>query len=266
MHAFWLTCLVGLGFNIVLIPIITSARQVNSQPHTLRLVDQVSSLLKRDEYIFVPGISNHQHSVLTKAFSDAIFLALNAVRPPSSLPLMSRVQMFSRYFPYGSEDIVDGVYLSIVGSKVHSGNQAFSHLLVDTNDHNHVCETTGLKNWVNRNGTIVTVCPAFWTYIGDLPERTCADLPDDVVSWQMTFPGHAILIMLLGFVSETGLTEEKLEDYTLHNIETRVAYSGPQNAIEINQLAPDKAAYSIPNYAWYALVSTTMPGLIGFSH
>ena len=218
--------------------------------------------MKRDEYIFVPGISDHRHSVLTKAFSDAIFLALNAVRPPASIDIMSRVQMFNRYFLEQNVDTVDGVYLSIVGSKVHEGNSAFSHLLVDTNDHNHVCDTAGLANWINRNGTIITVCPAFWTYIGDLPERTCADIPDDIISWQMTFPGHAVLTLLLTYAGETGLAGEKLKDYTMTNIETKHTYSGAANALAIRHFAPEHAVLSAQNYAWYALVSMTMSGLI----
>ena len=213
------------------------------------------SLSKRDEYTFVPGISSHQHSVLTKAYSDAIFLALNALHPPPSISPDEGATAFNRYFPPHTQSIVNRVFNTIVGGNINSGNAAFQHLLIDVNDHNNLCGTTGLSNFINRNGTIITICPEFWTYIGDLPERSCADLPDDIVSWQMVFPGDSILNMLLGYVGETSLANIQLINYGLKNIEAGYTYTGAANAIAIKTFSPDHAVHSITNYAWYALVS-----------
>ncbi|KAL6719017.1 hypothetical protein ACLMJK_003252 [Lecanora helva] len=198
---------------------------------------------------YVPGISKHQHDVLTKAFNDAIFLALNALHPPDSIPLQQLEIIYNKYFPPEDRDIVTFIYNQIVGDNIHSGNPSFAHLLVDVNDSDHICETT--KDYMARNGSIITVCESFWTKIGDQPARTCADLPDDIVSWQMTFPGDSLFHLLIGYVGEKAIDRESITNWQV----LKEGYTGAAAAMWIRNYTPEVSRHSLVNYDWYALVS-----------
>ena len=172
------------------------------------------------------------------------------------MPSAQHQFIFEKYFPPGTEETVEAVFKSIVGDNIHTGSTAFSRLLVDVNDSNNVCGLAGtnFQNYVNRNGTIITICPLFWEKFGDQPERTCADLPDDIVSWQMVFAGDAILNMVLGYIGTQAVNDKDVINF---HVQSSLDYTGPANAMYIRAKFPDTAIYSLSNYDWYAIVSET---------
>ena len=210
---------------------------------------------KREEFTFIPGITTIQYAVLTQAFSDAIFLALNAIEPPTAMPIEQRNRIFNNYFPPDAQEIIQHMYSGIVGGDIHRGSAVFSHLVVDVNDSSNICNVNGVSNYINRNGTIITVCPKFWTSLGDLPAKTCADLSGDIVSWQMASPGSAIFALLLGYIGENAIEGKSIIYYSIKDQKVNFEYTGPALAMGIRRAAPDFAKVSVTNYEWYALVS-----------
>lgn len=117
-------------------------------------------------YSFATGISNPQHVVMTRAYGDAIFLALNALNPPSSITASQQAHIFEKYFLRGTRSTVEAVYRRIVGSNTHGGYSNFSDFTVDGNDGNGVCISVDDNKFIQLDGTIITVCPKFWAYLG----------------------------------------------------------------------------------------------------
>lgn len=106
-------------------------------------------------------------------------------------------------------------------------------------------------------GDTISVCPDFWTYVGDFPARECADLVENVVSWRMFFPGHAMLDMLIAYVGRGAVDGQDLVNFGIMlDPKQHPRYTGPANAYYIRGHAPEKARFSVGNYEWYAAVSS----------
>lgn len=121
---------------------------------------------------------------------------------------------------------------------------------------------------MNLNGTAITVCPVFWEYIGRFPLRACSDIPDDIVSWQMTFPGDTIFHLLLSYVGIGAIDGLSITDWQMAGAKATDPvpdYSGAAQAMMIRVQASDKAVMSVTNYDWYALVSPFFFGSFGSS-
>lgn len=207
-------------------------------------------------YAFVPGVTEVQRGILTKAFNDAIFLALNALRPPQHIGVGQQLDIFNKYFPLQDRETVERVYNSIIGYNPHIGSAAFGHLAIDATDTEHHCPPNGSYNFMVLTGTTIAVCPDFWTYIGNFPPRECSDIPEDIMSWRMTFPGDSIFHMLIAYVGREAVAGHSLVNYGVaRDPKTDHTYTGAANAFFIRFFAPDKAKLSVTNYDWYALVS-----------
>ena len=220
-----------------------------------RDIEPFSSLVKRDIFTFVPGISDTQYNILTKAYTDAIFLANNALNPPLSVDSRTREWIFNKYFPPNVEDTVLSIYDAIVGDDSVFGNKTFSHLLVDVHDSNGNCERDPAKNYVNREGSIITICPNFWDGVGDQAEKECSELPQEIVSWQMTFPGDTIFNLLIGFAGQKAIDGKDIVNW---QIDDARSHTGAANAMYIRFHTEDTTILSAMNYNWYALVSHLM--------
>lgn len=251
----WIRWLAGLLIAISATPAAFSTPQV---PPFTRLLHRSpsTSLAKRDIYTFVPGATEVQRATLIKAFSDAIFLALNALRPPQHLGEGQQLEILNKYFPLQDRDTVERIYNSIIGYNPHVGSAAFGHLVIDAIDTEHLCPPTGSYNFMVLTGTTITVCPDFWTYIGNFPPRECSDIPEDITSWRMAFPGDSIFHMLIAYVGKEAVAGHSLANYGVaKDPATNPTYTGAANAFYIRFFAPDKAKLSVTNYEWYALVS-----------
>jgi len=207
-------------------------------------------------YTFVPGVTDAQHAILTKAFTDAIFLALNALRPPQRMHESQQIYIFNKYFPLQDRETVEGIYNSIIGYNPHTGSAAFGHLVIDATDSENHCPPNGSYNLMVLSGKTIAVCPDFWTYIGNFPSRECSDIPEDIMSWRMTFPGDSIFHMLIAYVGRRAVVGHHLVNYGVaRDPATNPMYTGAANAFFIRGHAPDIAKLSVTNYDWYALVS-----------
>lgn len=207
-------------------------------------------------YIFVPGVTETQQAVLTKAFGDAIFLAKNALRPPQHISEVQQLEILNKYFPLQDRDTVERMFNTIIGYNPDAGSAAFGQLVIDATDTENRCPPTGSFNFMVLEGTTIAVCPDFWTYIGNFPPRECSDLPEDIMSWRMTFPGDSIFHMLIAYVGRGAVEGHSLVNYGVaRDPKTDATYTGAANAFFIRLFAPDKAKLSVTNYDWYALVS-----------
>lgn len=106
-------------------------------------------------------------------------------------------------------------------------------------------------------GDVISVCPDFWTYVGYSTPRECSDLVEDVVSWRMFFPGHAMLDMLIAYVGRGAVEGRDLVNFgvRLDPKKGHLSHTGAANAYYIRGHAPEKARFSVGNYEWYAAVS-----------
>ncbi len=219
-----------------------------------------SSLPKRDRYTYIPGIRSSQQAILDQAFSDAIFLAVNVREPPESVPYELQKSIFNKYFPPDAVPVASDIFNRIVGGNSHTGNADFARLLVDVNDSHNVCANDKAKNYINRDGNLIRICPNFWS---DVTKKTCAELPENIVSWQMTFPGDAIFNMLLGYIGTKAIEGKNIENYYLNPIKKGApSYTGPALAMYIRAHKPEFTIFSAMNYEWYAMVGGLLQVLI----
>ncbi|KAL6717716.1 hypothetical protein ACLMJK_005631 [Lecanora helva] len=203
-------------------------------------------------YKFAPVINSHQQAILIEAFSDAIFLALNALNPPSTIPISQQRSIFDKYFPLQSKSAVDSVFESIVGGNVHTGNAAFAHLLVTVTDSNNLCSGEGVEKYMSRSDLTIVVCSPFWTAFGKVREKTCADISENIMSWPMSTSGDVVLNMLIGLIGSRSFGNNASE---IFNAQSEFTYTGPASAFYTRSKFPDTAIHSVANYDWYALIN-----------
>ena len=134
---------------------------------------------------------------------------------------------------------------------MHTGNVAFSHFTIEITNHNGTCLTGGSENYVNRNGTTLAIYPKFWTSLGNPQGKTCSDIPEDILSWQMETSGGVIFHALMSLIGQTTFSGNASLSF---EAQSALSYSGPTNAINIRTKYPSSAMYSVTNYDWYALV------------
>lgn len=139
---------------------------------------------------------------------------------------------------------------------------------MDTNDYNKVCpEDTKSRLYMHLNDTTITVCPDFWKYIGNAPLRTCADLHENIVSWEMTFAGDLIHHMLLSYIGEKAVFGKNIVNWQIPKANpSDPDFTGALNALFVRKQTPGLAKWSESNYTWYALVGVSIycPCLVAF--